>query len=121
MDENGWTAFEEAEPEESACLYGTLLIWHVYRGVVVERFEDIHNTLMNTHWQAMPRRGWIATAERKPEREDANDRGCVLARHAHDGITVTGWHRFISEPRLTHWMKTPGPPADREKYRERFE
>ena len=120
MDSSGWTAFEEREPDESACLYGYLLIWHVFRGVVAEEWARRHDTPMFTHWQAMPRRGWIASADRLPGREDANIMNCVLARHEYDGIMVTGWHRFGHEKRLTHWMRTPAPPEDGAVYRKRF-
>lgn len=121
MDTNGWTAFEEAEPDFSACLYGYLLVWHVYRGVVVETWENRRATPMYTHWISMPRRGWVASVERLPTAEDANVTNCVLARHCLDGIMVTGWRRFEDEKRLTHWMRTPPPPVDAEKHRRMFE
>lgn len=120
MDNSGWIPFEEAEPNENDCLMGFLLIWHVFRGVVVEAYEHRHDTDMYTHWMAIPRRGWVASVERKPAKEDADVMNCVLARHAYDGIIVTGWRRFEEEKRLTHWRRTPEPPTDRAKYRERF-
>lgn len=120
MRSDGWTAFDEAEPEESACLYGYLLIWHVFRGVVVETWTERRATAMYTHWMAMPRKGWIASAERKPTAEDADIMNCVLARHEYDGIMVTGWHQFGHNRFLTHWMKTPQPPNDEMDYRNCF-
>ncbi|MBQ8087045.1 MAG: hypothetical protein IJ234_01320 [Clostridia bacterium] len=120
MDSNGWTAFEEREPEESACLYGWLLIFHVFRGVIAEPWKNRHDTPMFTHWKTIPRRGWIAAKDRKPTHADADIMGCVLARHETEGMRVTGWHQFECNKYLTHWMSTPPPPIDGMEYRKRF-
>ena len=120
MDKNGWTAFDGAELEKGACLYGCILLWHVYRGAVSEAWEARRATPMYTHWMAMPRRGWIASAQRLPTAEDGDVQNCVLARHAFDGIQVTGWRRFHHDTALTHWMRMPDPPKEAEKYKERF-
>lgn len=120
MDSNGWTAFDVQEPEESDCLYGYILIWHVFRGVIAEPWEKRHATPMFTHWKPMPRKGWIAAADRKPTPDDADVMHCVLARHDEDGIRVTGWHQFGHNTHLTHWMPTPPPPVDGPIYRKKF-
>ena len=120
MDNQGWTAFEDQEPEESACLDGYLLIFHVFRGVVAEPWEKRHDTAMYTHWKPMPRTGWISAAERKPTPDDADISHCVLARHEDGLIRVTGWHQFRHNAGLTHWMPTPAPPDRQAEYRKRF-
>ena len=120
MDRNGWTLFSEKEPEESACLYGWLLIWHVFQGVMAETWEERHFTPMFTHWQPMPRKGWISAADRRPSAEDADIHSCVLARHEYDGIRVTGWRQFQCDKYLTHWIRTPEPPEDYISYRNKF-
>lgn len=75
---------------------------------------------MYTHWKPMPRRGWIAKEDRKPTADDADIMGCVLARHANEGLRVTGWHQFETNRYYTHWMPTPLPPEDGRAYRNRF-
>lgn len=120
MDCNGWTHFSEAEPDESACLYGWLLIWHVYRGVVTEGWMKRHNTPMYTHWRPMPRTGWISAAERRPTAADADIMQCVLARHEFDGLRVTGWRQFRRDRYLTHWQRTPEPPVDYKDYVNKY-
>lgn len=120
MDRLGWTAFDEQEPDETACIQGWLLIWHVFRGVVAEKWENRHATPMYTHWMAMPTQGWIPVSSRKPSKEDADVMNCVLASHMIDGITVTGWHQFEHDKYLTHWMRTPAPPVDGAAYKARF-
>ena len=59
MDSRGWTAFAEREPTKDACLYDGLLIWHAYQGAIVSRWADRNHYQMRTHWQPMPRKGWI--------------------------------------------------------------
>lgn len=120
MDRNGWIPFSEAEPEESACLYGWLLIWHVFQGVMAERWEERHFTPMFTHWRHMPRKGWISAAERRPTADDGDIHECVVARHEIDGIRVTGWRQFQNDRYLTHWQRTPEPPVDYREYRNKF-
>ena len=120
MDRNRWTRFVDAEPEESACLDGWLLVWHVYRGVVAEKWEDRHDTPMYTHWRPMPRSGWIDAAQRKPTAEDGDIMCCVLARHKYDGIRVTGWVQFELCRYYTHWQRTPEPPVDHRAYFNMF-
>lgn len=120
MDRNGWTAFDEAEPEESACLYEWLLIYHVYRGVIAEKWEKRRDTPMYTHWRPMPKKGWIEARDRRPNGEDADIFGCVLARHEYDGIRVTGWHQFECDKYWSHWQRTPEPPVDYMEYRKKF-
>lgn len=120
MDKRGWTAFDVQEPEESTCVYGYILIFHVYRSVIVEAWEKRHATPMYTHWKPIPRKGWIAAADRPPMVQDADIMHCVLARHEWDGIRVTGWHQVTGDKRYTHWMPTPEPPVDGAAYRKRF-
>ena len=120
MDSSGWTAFDEREPQESDCVLGWLLIWHVFRGVVAEKWEMRRATPMYTHWMPIPERDWIPVSSRKPTKDDADIMNCVLAGHMIDGITVTGWHQFEHDKYLTHWMRTPAPPEDGAEYRKRF-
>ena len=120
MDRNGWTLFSEKEPEESACLYGWLLIWHVFHGVIAEKWENRHDTPMFTHWRPMPRTGWISASDRQPTEEDADIMQCVLTRHQFDGLRVTGWWQFRCNKYLTHWQRTPEPPVDYKEHRKRF-
>ncbi len=120
MDRNGWTAFDEAEPHESDCLDGWLLVWHVYRHNVSVRWEDRRHTSMITHWMPMPKEGWISASDRKPTKKDADIMGCVLAINRYDGIRVTGWFQFDLNCYLTHWRPTPGHPEDHMEYSRRF-
>lgn len=120
MDSLGWTAFEEREPEEADCLYGFLLIFHVFRGVVAEPWERRHDTPMYTQWKPIPRRGWIAAAERMPTKEDSDVMRCILARSETDGFRVTGWHQIEHNAHYTHWMPTPAPPERAAEYRKKF-
>ena len=120
MDKNGWTAFDKQEPEESVCIEGFLLIFHVFRGVLAEPWEKRHNTPMFTHWNPMPRKGWTDAKKRMPTAEDGDIHRCVLARSETDGFRVTGWHQFAHNAHYTHWMPTPERPEDAAEYRRRY-
>ncbi len=120
MESSGWTTFDEREPEEGDCPSGYLLIWHVFRGVVAERWENRHATPMYTHWMAIPENGWIPAWARMPTKDDADIYNCVLASHMIDGVLVTGWHQFLHDKYLTHWMPTPPPPVDGANFRNQF-
>lgn len=118
-----WFAFEYDEPDEIACMDGWLLIWHVFRGVIAERWEHRHDTPMYTHWMHIPRgesSGWIATYERFPTLEDADVMGCVLAIDRDGVFRVTGWHQIRKNGPYVQWMHTPPPPADAKEYLNRF-
>lgn len=120
MDRNGWTTFASRAPTRSDCLDDWLLVWHVYRGAISVRWEDRQKTPMITHWQRMPKEGWISAAERKPTRADADIMGCVLARHLYDGIMVTGWRQFDYDRYMMCWLPTPGAPEDHPEHFKRF-
>ena len=120
MDRNGWTTFASREPTKSDCLDGWLLLWHVYRGAISERWENRRHTPMITHWQPMPKEGWISASERKPTQADADIFNCVLAKHKYDGIKVTGWRQFEHDRYLTHWLPTPGNPDDHMEHFKQF-
>ena len=113
---DGGTSVKEQDATEDACVGGSLLVWHMYRGAVVWPFEKRGESRMLTHWREMPKSGWTDAAERKPTPEDADIRGCVLAKHEFDGIRVTGWHQFGWNRHLTHWIRTPEPPRDAKQY-----
>jgi hypothetical protein len=53
---------------------------------------------------------WIDARYRKPTKEDADHKGCVIAWHRYDGTMVTGWHQFGRSEFYTHWMPAPKPP-----------
>ena len=54
---------------------------------------------------------WVdAREERAPDEKDADEFGCVLAFHIHNGVMVTGWKQFRENRFLTHWQRTPRPP-----------
>ena len=48
-----------------------------------------------------------------PTAEDGNYKGEVLAWHREIGIMVTGWFIIGFRDMYTHWMRTPGRPADK--------
>lgn len=65
---------------------------------------------------------WIdAIAERKPTKEDADERNCVLVWHVYNGVMVTGYHQFDSSRFLTHWMPCPKPPKNAAQRRAEIE
>lgn len=55
---------------------------------------------------------WIDAKDRKPTKDDADKKGCVLVWHRYDGAMVTGWHQFDTNANgfLTHWAPKPKPP-----------
>lgn len=105
-----WVSFDERDATEKDSPQGMLLLWHIYRGVVVEPFESRRDTRMYTHWAHVPVCGWIETAETRPEAEDADYRGCVLGWHRWDGFRITGWRRFEEDKYLERWMRCPKGP-----------
>lgn len=111
-ENNGWTAFEEAEPKERDCLLGCILVWHRYRGVVSVKWERRRETPMYTHWKPMPRQGWISRDVQLPTKADADITNCVLIMQGEEGITVTGWHQMQHNKNYNQWMPTPLPPQE---------
>lgn len=55
---------------------------------------------------------WTAIADRKPKPEDCDEQGCVIAWHMHQGAIILHRENLLSFGGfVTHWMKTPDPPA----------
>lgn len=119
MDAKGWTTFEAREPEESDCINGQLLVWHVFQGAFCIRYEKRHSNRFYTHWKALPGKGWTDSAKRKPSAEDADIHGCVLAKKDDGSMKITGWHQFDHEESYTHWMPTPEGPESAKEYRDK--
>lgn len=105
-----WMAFADRDARERDCPQGALLLYHVYRGVVVEPYDERRATDMYTHWARLPDNGWIETNERRPGSADADYRGCVLAWHRYDGFVLRGWRRFREDKYLERWMPVPAGP-----------
>ena len=115
-----WTMFEEREPTEENTVYGYLLVWHVFAGVIAVRLEDRHANSMYTHWARPPGRGWVDARERWPTPEDADKDNCVLARRDDETFIVTGWHQFRTNRHLTHWAHLPAPPENAAEIRKKW-
>lgn len=61
---------------------------------------------------------WIPTAERMPERADADLWGCVMIWDHYNGCMITGWQnrQRLEAEWVTHWARTPrGPEKEEEK------
>lgn len=110
-----WVSFETRDALETDCPQGAILLWHIYRGVVVETYEARRDTRMYTHWARLPDVGWIETEDRRPTADDADYRGCVLGWHRWDGFKIIGWRRYGQDKYLERWMRVPaGPIISRE-------
>lgn len=106
-----WIAFSERDAAVTDCPHGFLLLYHVYRGVVVEPYDERRATAMYTHWARLPDYGWIETSETRPGADDADYRGCVLGWHRYDGFVLRGWRRFGEDRYLERWMPVPPGPV----------
>lgn len=112
---NGWIPLRECPPAAAESEKGkipTLLMWHVYQGVMPCRADEWRKNRFFVYWRPVPDIGWISTAERVPGNTDKDRDNCVLARDIDGRIKVTGWHQFETNHTLTHWMRTPEPPDD---------
>lgn len=64
--------------------------------------------------------GWIHSEERMPTQDDADKWGCVLVWHTYQGPMITGWKQVKQNSFMTHWRRTPRPPACyRDPHKER--
>ena len=54
---------------------------------------------------------WIDVRTRKPTKDDADLKGCVLAWHRYNGFTATGFHQFEHNEFLVFWKPAPAPPT----------
>lgn len=114
---NGWIPLADQKPTEADG--ETVLMWHAFQATMPEKPEDWHRNRFYVYWQPVPEIGWTRTAERMPERQDADENNCVLAKDADGRVKVTGWHQFEHNPYLTRWMRTPAPPDDRKELRQK--
>lgn len=115
---NGWIKAKECRPmRKDGDEEGYVLVWHVYQGAMLARWNHISNPYV-AYW--MPIRHitasqWILATERKPTKAEADFQSCVLAKTTREGIKVTGCHQFYTDSTFTAWLPLPEPPSD---YRE---
>lgn len=109
----GWICKSQREPtEQDADERGKILVWHRYQCGMLFAWDSICRNRFITHWTpicAMDE-DWIEVRTRKPTAQDADALGCVLARHAVDGVTVIGWHQIPDNTSYTHFAKLPPAP-----------
>ena len=106
---DGWFHLRERPdvPENT-----TVLMWHVYQGVMPCNAENWHRNRFFAYWRPVPEIGWTMAADRRPTKKDADGYNCVLVQDADGRTKVTGWHQFETNCNLKRWMHTPEPPAD---------
>lgn len=110
MDHHGWISIAERPP--TAEDGETVLVWHVYQGVMAVARENYHKNRFYSHWKPIPTEGWIDVRDRKPTAEDGDVWRCVLMRHETDGFKVTGWHQLEYDHYYICWLRTPEAPDD---------
>lgn len=104
MENNGW------KPLSTLPKAGTILVWHVYQGVMVTTAERATENRFNKYWREVSD-AWIYPHERAPEQRDADVYNCVIVRDKWDDVRLMGWHRFPSTE-IAAWQSPPGPPSD---------
>lgn len=115
--DGGWIDLKKRLPRKAD---GVVLVWHVFQGVMIARWDDAPDNCFFSHWRPMPVSGWVESRERWPTAQDGDTENCVLTRHMYDGYRVTGWHQFAWDPYFTHWMRTPAGPEGFEALRDRL-
>lgn len=55
---------------------------------------------------------WIATSDRPPTRDDADQFGCVLAWDVNNGARTAGYQQVRPGSTLSHWQRLPGMPRE---------
>lgn len=110
MKGDDWTGIEECPIEAGIDPEATILVWHIYQGVMTIPCGKYGSNPLFTHWRRPDARGWIRREERLPEERDSDAQHCVIARDAWGDITMAGWHRFAGDGDFTHWQHPPGPP-----------
>lgn len=115
---NGWIALADQKPAEADG--ETVLMWHAFQGTMPEKPGNCCRNRFYVYWQRLPQAGWQRAAERMPEKRDADEKNCVLAKDTDGRVKVTGWHQFESNPNLERWMRTPEPPDDYRELRQKM-
>lgn len=111
-----WTLLEDAVPGAADGDDGKVLVWHVFQGAMLCRWDCVRENPFHTHWMTVwDAADWIDAKERLPDASDADEWQCVLAWHEDDGTRITGWHQFEADRKLAAWSRLPCPP---EGYRE---
>ena len=109
MKRDEWFPLRDHPPEPDM---GTVLVWHVYQGVMPCKAEEWDKNRFFIYWRPLPDIGWTDAEERRPTRKDADGNNCVLAVDRDGRVKVTGWHQFDTNRNLARWMHTPEPPDD---------
>ena len=106
MSNNGWRELD-ACPET-----GRILVWHVYQGVMVVDAEAAKKNRFHAYWQKVPE-SWIRTADRLPDKADADAYDCVIVKDKWDDIRMIGWHQVPAMAcEIVSWQSMPVPPND---------
>ena len=109
---DGWIRERPDIPDKTS-----ILIWHVFQGVLVCRAAEWNQNRFFACWRPVPEIGWTMATDRRPTKQDADSYNCVLARDAEGMTKVTGWHQFETNRHLIRWMNTPEPPEDYKELR----
>lgn len=118
MDE--WTSCEDELPGEAdADEEGRVFVWHAYQGVMLSRWDRVTENRFHSYWMPirLTAQAWIPKTLRTPKAEDADAQGCVLVRHAHEGIRITGWHQVMYDSGIMDWRTLPAPPGNNKALR----
>lgn len=119
---NGWVHGENRLPAEAdGDSAGKVFAWHVYQGVMLTHWRDFAKNSFNVYWMRVSDGApgpWITAAERLPTKGDSDAQNCVLAKDAHGGISVTGFHQFDWNGTLQYWQRLPEPPSDYKELRK---
>lgn len=115
MENNGWIEASKSPIAAGIEPDTTILVWHVYQGVLAVPCGRISSNRFYTHWQPIRDSEWITSEDRTPTKTDADAQNCVISRNRFDEIGMTGWHRFVEDHTLLRWQTPPKPP---DNYRE---
>lgn len=108
---SGWIQLSEIMPDEAGIdVDASVLCWHFYSGVMVDRCGIVRGNRFYTHWMKINEKAWISSAERIPKASDADIYHCVLARYMDGRVLMTGWRRFYEDNLLTDWQRAPDGP-----------
>ena len=90
----------------------TIFVWHALQGTMTVVCAKWNENPLYSHWRRIDNDAWVLTADRMPEKADADETNCVISRNIWGEVRTTGWHRFRDERWLTAWQTPPEPPVN---------
>lgn len=106
-----WRDFR-VHPTETGDEERTVLVWHIYQGVLTVQANKCHENRFYEYWRELPVI-WTDTAGLEPGADDADFAGCVIAQNRMGLVRMIGWKQVAREPRYyPRWMRAPDGPEN---------